>query len=170
MIQIGTVTGRQIAKNKDGDNDVLLLQCTLSSNEDVQTIEYVGQPGEDVNPLNGTAVMIIPISESYKIAIAADDGIVPSMSEGEKKIYSISGGTIAAFINFLESGVLELNGNSDFAVRFNALNTNIQSIITQINANLTLIATEIGGLGGSYTPVPVVEDLTPSKVNEVKII
>ena len=54
--------------------------------------------------------------EAFKVAIGVQDGVVPSVDPGEKLLYSLdSGGTIAAFIKFLSSGILEVNGNSDFA-------------------------------------------------------
>lgn len=116
-IYIGTVTGREVKTNRDGEDPVLLLQAILTDETDVQTVEYIPAPGEDVNPPDGTSVIIFEISQSYKVALAGDDGIIPSMKPGEKKIYSISGGAIAAFINLLDTGVIELNGNTRNAAR-----------------------------------------------------
>ena len=117
MIYIGTVTGREIKNNRDGDAPVLLIQAVLTDETDVQTVEYIPAPGEDVNPPDGTSVIVFEISQSYKVAMAGDDGIIPSMKPGEKKIYSISGESISAFINLLDTGVIELNGNTRNAAR-----------------------------------------------------
>ncbi len=156
---IGNVTGYRIGKNQDGDKDVLLLQVEISDKEDVQTVELFTQSGEDSNPPEGSRVIIASINENWKAGIAVDDGITPSMLPGEKKFYSISSGAISAFMNFLETGVLELNGNADFAVRFNALNTALQTMLTALNADIVTA----GGAGTTTL------DITPARVDEVKV-
>jgi len=123
MIRTGIVTGREFKKNRDSGNDRLLLQVQITDADDVHTVEYMSPPGEDSNPPDGSKVLIIDVGRAYKVAIAADDNISPSMAGGEKKLYSTSEGAIAAFINFLQSGSVEINGKNDFAVRYNELET-----------------------------------------------
>jgi phage gp45-like len=157
--RIGKVTGREVVKNRDGGNNRLMLQVEITDSYDIQTIELRNQYGEDNNPVNGSQVLIIDIGSAFKMAIAAEDGITPSMNPGEKKIYSVSGAAIAAFINFLASGNIEINGNSDFAVRFNALNTALQTMLTSLNADIV----SAGGAGSTTL------DLSGAKVNTVKL-
>jgi len=165
-MQIGIVTGSEIKKNKDGKNNVRMLQCTLTDPKDVQSVEWAPQPGDDSPPAIESAVFIVSVTESYKIAFAVDDKVTPTMEPGEKKLYSVDGTTIKAFINFLQTGILEINGNADFAVRYNALNAILQQLAIDINANLTAIATAIGG---AYTPTPIVITATTAKIDEVKV-
>ena len=106
------------------------------------------------------------MSENYKIEIAQRDKIESTMDAGENKIYSQSGDAIKAFINWLNTGILELNGNNDFAVRFNALKTGFDLLVTNFNAH---VHTETGGTTSAPT-VPSTADIDASKVNEVKII
>ena len=168
-VELGIVKNVEIKPNKDGKNSVRLLQCSLSDDDDIQTIEFVNSPGDDSSPNMGDAVTILTINESYKIAIANDDKITPTMEPGEKKIYSYASGSIQAFINLLKTGIIEINGNVDFAVRFNALSLIVQQAVTAINANLTAISADLQSLGGSYVPTPIVVDLTPAKIEEINI-
>lgn len=159
MNRIGKVTGREIIKNRDGQNDRLMLQVEITDSDDIQTVELRNQYGEDNNPVNGSQVLIIDIGSAFKMAIAAEDGIIPSMSPGEKKIYSVSGATIAAFIDFLASGILNVNGSADFAVRFNTLNTALQTMLTSLNADIV----SAGGTGSTTL------DISGAKVDTVKL-
>lgn len=158
-IRIGTVTGREVKKNRDGSNDRLMLQVEITDSDDIQTVELRNTSGEDNNPVNGLQVLILDVGSAFKLAIATDDGITPSMLPGEKKIYSIDAGTISAFINFFLGGIIEINGNADFAVRFNALNTALQTMLTSLNADIV----SAGGSGNTTL------DLSAAKVNDVKL-
>ena len=177
MIRTGIVTGREFKKNRDSENDRLLLQVQITDADDIHTVEYMSPPGEDSNPPNGAKVLIIDAGRAYKIAIAADDNIQPSMQEGEKKLYSISDGAIAAFINFLQSGIVEINGNNDFAVRYNELETGFN----QLKSDHDNFVANIYGLhnhptapaGPISTPSVLgsasTADISAAKVNEVKL-
>ena len=160
MVRTGTITGRTITTNRDGQNDRVMLQVQMTNPDDIQTVEYVGLPGQDENPINGSRVYIIEVGDSYKIGIAVDDGIAPGMDTGEKRLYSLSdAGAIQAFIKLLKTGIIEVNGNADFAVRFNALNTALQSMLTALNADIV----SAGGSGGTTL------DISGAKVDEVKL-
>lgn len=164
---IGKVTGRTITTNKDGPNNKIMLQVEITDPDDIQTIEFMNQAGEDTNPPNDTNVIILSIGEAWKIAIASDDNIEPSMDIGEKKLYSTSDGSIQGFINILNDGIIEINGNNDFAVRFNALKTAFDQLKSDFNSHTHVSVTS---LGTPTVPVPQSSaDITPAKVNEVKI-
>ncbi len=166
---IGIVTGFEFGPNRDGTKDVLKLQVQIADPDDIQTVEYMSSAGDDTIPPVGSIVTILSAGPAWKIAIASQDNITPSMSEGERKIYSSSGGAIKAFINWLSSGILELNGNSDFAVRFNALETGFNALRSDHNTFLVHVH------GASGTPpvppaVPSTASISAAKVDEVKII
>lgn len=167
MIQIGTVTGREITKNRDGLVNKLMLQVRITADDDIQTVEYYSQAGDDTSPPDGSSVIILSIGEAWKIAIGTDDGIVPSMSPGEKKIYSTSSGSISAFINLKEDGTIEINGNTDFAVAFNDLETAFNQLKSDFNTHTHASVTS---LGTPTVPVPQsTADISPAKVSEVKL-
>ena len=88
-IDIGTVKGEEITTNKDGDDNVRLLQVELSNPDDLQTIEHVRQPGDDSGPIEDSRVIMVDLGASYRVAIAFDDGIEPSAAQGEKILYSV---------------------------------------------------------------------------------
>jgi len=154
LIQTGRVTGGEIKKNKDGEKNVLILQVEITEPDDVQSIQLMKQAGEDTNPPDGSTVTILSIGNAFKIAVASDDGIEPSMSKGEKKIYSSADGTIQAFIDLLasgdieldaagaanikilENGDIELNDNTDFAVRYNALAIAFNQLKMEFNSHI----------------------------------
>ena len=175
MIRTGIVTGREFKKNRDSGNDRLLLQVQITDADDVHTVEYMSPPGEDSNPPDGAKVLIIDVGRAYKIAIAADDNVSPSMAAGEKKLYSISDGAIAAFINFLESGIIEINGNNDFAVRYNELKSAFDEMKTDLNNFITVFNTHTQVVSGSVAAAPAGQatastaDISGAKVEEVKL-
>lgn len=176
MIRTGIVTGREFKKNRDSGNVRLLLQVQITDADDIHTVEYMSPPGEDSNPPDGAKVLIADVGRAYKIATAADDNIEPSTGEGEKKLYSISGGAIAAFINFLGSGIIEINGNNDFAVRYNELETGFNQLKTDFNNFVTTYNTHSHATAptGPVSPPSATgssssADISAAKVEEVKL-
>jgi hypothetical protein len=137
MTQIGTITGQEVKKNRDGSIAVRLLQVRISNDSDIQTVQYINPAGEDSVPINGDKVQIFSIGPAFKFAISVEDQVnAASMNAGEKKLYSRdAAGAIAAFINFLINGNLELNGNAYSAVRFEKLETEFNAFKTVFNAH-----------------------------------
>ena len=165
----GIVTGFKIGKNRNSTKNVVILQVRLRSKNDIQTVQLMNPPGDDSVPPIGSKVVIVKVSENYKIAIAQSDNIEPVVDIGEKMIYSQAGGIIKAFIKFLNDGILEINGNNDFAVRFNALKTGFDTLKSDFNTFLVHVH------GASGTPpvppaIPSAASIDSSKVQEVKII
>lgn len=158
----GTVKGYQIGKNRDSSQDVLLLQCAISADDDIQLVEYMNAPGDNTIPPIGSIVTILSAGRSWKIAIACNDtkDFDSGLSEGDKYLYSKSE---ASYVRILSDGNIELNGNSDNAVRYADLNTALQSYVEAVNAAL---ATKLDGSGSSGT---LSLDISGSKVNEVKL-
>ena len=160
MVKTGTITGREVTTNRDGTTQRLMLQVQMSNPDDIQTVEYVPLPGTDANPINGAKVFILEVGPGYLIAIGADDGVTPSAATGEKFLYSVdSDGVVQALLKLLKSGIIEVNGNTDFAIRFNALDTALQSMLTALN--LDIVAA--GGAGSTTL------DISGAKVDEVKL-
>jgi hypothetical protein len=169
--RIGIIRGREIRKNRDGAGNRVMLQVEMSNPDDIQTVEYVSLPGQDENPINGSRVYIIEVGSSYKIGIAVDDGIAPGMATGEKRVYSLNdAGAIQAFINLLKTGIIEVNGNADFAVRFTDLETAFNQLKSDFNTHTH--AYTPGSQPPSATAVPVPQttaDMSGAKVDEVKL-
>lgn len=175
-MRTGLVKGTEIKKNRDGQSDVLLLQVQMADSEDIQTVQLLTQAGEDTNPVNGSLVAILPMGEAWKIGVAVNDGITPTMARGEKKVYSSVGGTIKAFINWLVGGILELNGNADFAVRFTALETAFNQLKTELNTFMAVYnlhthpTAPVGPVSGPSAPgIAAAADISGAKVDTVKL-
>ena len=59
MIQTGIITNSKYEKNRDGSRDVLMLQVRLTSNEDVQSVEFLQGSGNAYRPPNDSKVLVI---------------------------------------------------------------------------------------------------------------
>ena len=114
---IGNITGTSVEKNRDGENEVRMIQATIYTDDNAESVQLARPHGEDTNPNNDSKILVISVGDAYKIGILLDDGITPSMQQGEKKIYSVDAGAIKAYINFMKNGNLELNGNSKGVAR-----------------------------------------------------
>lgn len=209
MAEIGTVTGIEILPNKDGTVARRMLQVRMSEDTDIQTIEQFCEFGNDsvptidlpeaVPPITGSKVIVIEIEPSWKIAIACDDNIVPEMLPGEKKLYSLDAdGLIVAFMKFLLTGNIEINGTSvqidgstdihlngsaDFAVAytdlktaFDQLKTDFDNLVTLYNAHIHITTATVGASAtpGIIAPTvstgsPTTADMAGAKVDTVKL-
>jgi GH15 family glucan-1,4-alpha-glucosidase len=157
MIYTGKITGSSIEVNIDTENNVRMLDVEVTDENDVQGIEQVLFAGDDIGLVDGATAIILKVSEVFKIVIGVRDGIEPSMGEGERKIYSQSGGSIKAYTNYLKDGIQELNGNNDFITAFNEMKTafdqmkgDLNGIINAWNAFATAYAP--GGPSAVGTP------------------
>jgi hypothetical protein len=158
---VGIVTGRRIDKNRDGDKNVLILQVELIEGEDVRSIEIFSS--SDFNPANGTRVYICDVSDSYQVAVATSDGLAPESEPGEVEIYSTDNPVTAkqARIYLNKDGEIILNQGTKSAVNFLDLNTQLQLLVTAINAAL---ATKLDGSGAAGA---LTLDLSTAEVPEV---
>jgi len=111
-IDIGTVVGSELTTNRDGDDTVRMLQVEMTNSEDVQSIEQFRAPGDDSAPQVGARVIVLTLAPAYKVAVAMDDEVTPSASDGEKILYSFdSGGAKQAVITLYTTGQVDINGN-----------------------------------------------------------
>lgn len=168
-VQIGIVTGSEVKLNRDSEDKSLLLQCEISQEADMQTVELYRQAGEDYNPPEGSTVVILEAGKSWKLAIACDDGIESNVEQGERRVYSSDGGVIKANTYYKKDGTQEINGNADNAVAFTDLKTAFDTLKTEITTNLTAIATAIAGLGGAYTVIPLTASVDAAKIDSIKV-
>lgn len=160
--QIGIVRGREIRPNRNGGDDVLLLQVEVSDPEDVQTIELMTHAGDESSPEDGAQVLLISIGPAWTIAIAVNDLIPPDLDPGERRIYSQVSGVRKAIIYCRTSGQLELNGTGDFAVRFSELETAFNQLKTDFDAHA-------GHFSGEVVPTPSTADISGAKVSTVEL-
>lgn len=164
-IQTGIVKGRQIAKNRDGGRDVLLLQVELSDPYDVQTVEFMQGAGDQYSPDNGSKVLVISNGAAYKIAIAVDDLTLVGIEIGERAIRAVLGGAVKSSVLCKVDGNLVFNEGADFAVRFSALESGFNVLRDAFDGHTH-------GFIGSGSVVAVADsgaDISGSKVDKVRL-
>lgn len=196
-LRIGKVRGYEIKKNRDGEDNVLLLQVEGSDPDDIQTIEWYQASGRDSVPPINSLVAFIPAGRAWKIALGANDGIEPESEPGEEKIYSSDSGVIKAFLKLFKTGLarieaaiieifssgdieitatgkteingstVDLNGDVDFAVRFSALQTAFNQFKADYDAHSHSGVT--AGVASTGTTSPSTADITPAKVSTVRL-
>lgn len=175
-IYTGIVKGQTIASYR-GSPNVRLLQVQLLG-DNPETVEFINVTGEDTAPSNGDRVVVFDVAGGYKVTLGSKSLITEAVLQGEKKLYSHLNGSLKAFIYFLNNGNLELNGNADFAVRFNELQTAFNQLKTDhdnLLAELKLHTHPGVTTGGSSTGPPVLSsnpstaNINPAKVDTVKL-
>jgi hypothetical protein len=162
---IGKITGRTIAKNRDGDVDRILLQVEVIPDEDVRTVELFTQAGDDTNPGNGCRVNIVPISNSYHVGIGVSDDLVSECDAGEKEFYSTDSPVTVkkARLKLDKNSRIIMNQGVNHAAQYEALNTKLQLLIMAINS---VLATKLNGAGSAGT---LTLDITSAKVDTVRL-
>lgn len=168
-IQTGTVTGREVKKNRDGENPVLLLQVVLSSDTDVQTVELMQGAGDQVSPENGSKVLVISNGPAYKIAIAVDDMTAIALEVGERAIAAVIDGGVKSSVHCKADGNLVFNNGADYAVQFAALKVGFDQLKKDLNGHFH------GPAGtppaGAIPPgmIPSTASIDGSKVDKVRM-
>lgn len=146
-VHLGTIVDSKIDTNMDGEDNVRILKCEVSSADDVQNIEQICQNGEQTNPLDDATVIILEITKSWKIAVAVKDLVEPdaTLARGEKIIYSLdSSNNIKAKIYLKNDGTVNVGDGDQFV----ALSNKVDSFISDITDLLTgwTVAPNDGGL------------------------
>jgi len=136
----------------------------------VKTADEVSPYGDDSSPLNGMTAIYASTSEAGEQVIVGYINTNQVAKQGEKRMYSQeSNGSISFYIYLKNDGTCEIGGDNDNAIRYEALNTEIQKQVSDINIELGKIATAIGSIGGTYVVAPIVVDLNSSKIEEIKV-
>lgn len=147
---------------------------------DVQERPISGPFGFDfVPPKNTIAVYAKTMDEGKPVIIGfIHKHALSTLDSGESRMFSLdSNNDIAAFINAKKTGILELNGNSDFLVRYNELKQGFDELRSDFNSLiLDYNGHTHGGVSpGGGTTAPIVVPLSQSsasivtsKVNSIK--
>jgi phage gp45-like len=189
MALIGEIKGRDIGPNRDGDHDVLLLDVELTEPDDVQTVEWMAHTGDDINPPDGSKVVVVSLGDAWQVAISADDLIAPTVEPGERELYSSQGGTRKATVRLhrdgkvdiqadgkarltlLPDGTIELNGNQDYLVRFSALEKAFNELQKKHNDFMSAYVPGtpiLAGVPESGTSYKSLADISSAKVEDLK--
>lgn len=121
--------------------------------------------GDDSPPLPEDRVLIVKKEGSGEYAIVGVLCKSQGAEPGEKKLYSRDeNGNLKGLIYIMKDGIIELNGNADFAVKFNSLDTGLQAFITDLNLKLTAAFAAV-----PYTWPGTSLNVDSSRVDEVKL-
>lgn len=179
-----TVFNSLVAKYRGGKLDSLVVKSKANGNP-YQTKNAFG-PGIEINPAEGERLVVTKIggSDSYLVNIAGlSDKVSPDTNPGERRFFSVdNSGDLSAFMKLKNNGIMELNGNNDFAVKyleletaFNQLKTDFNNSVTKINDFVTAYNahTHGGAVPVPATPVtPATQstaDISPAKSSIVKL-
>ena len=137
-------------------------------NIDVRTPLQANPSGFDSNPIKDMVAIYSNTDNKDTNIIVGYLNKNQLADSGEARVYSTdSEGNLKTYIWLKNNGNIELGGTADYAVRFTALQTALEDMVTIINENLPLIASGIVAGGGTYTPIDVILDLTPAKITTI---
>lgn len=125
----------------------------------IKSSRQVLPPGIDAVPIEGDQGIIIVLDESMGKTVAIGVYPDPQAESGEVRIYSRDNdGVLQAYSLHKKDGVLELNGNTDFAVAFDDLKFGFDTLKSDFNTFITTIYnlhTHISAGPGNPTAVPI---------------
>lgn len=105
--EIGKIISQEITFNRDRSVESLMLKVELSSELDVQTVEYFGGFGDNSIPPIGAEVVVLSVGSAWKIAVASRRSIKPDPGSAGDRILGSTNSTgteIKAQIKLLANG------------------------------------------------------------------
>ena len=176
LVEISTTTIGQYPGDISGDSIIATLKGSASKGE---TAQVYAQAGFISRPAKSTKGIRLRIG-SLDIIIGAFNYKVPlPTNPGDSKLYSTdSDGNEAATIKALADGILEINGNADFAVAFNDLKAGFDALKADLNTFITTkynlhTHVSVTSLGTPTVPIPTgsstAASIDASKIDSVKV-
>lgn len=126
----GRVIGRSVAKNMDGDHEVLMLQTVVTGDSDIRKVELMQHAGLRTNPPAGSRVSVVSIGRKWRVAVSCDDKISPGEDEGETRVYASNGGGIVCEIHFKNDGTIDVNADTEVNVVSPLVNITAETSVT----------------------------------------
>jgi hypothetical protein len=179
-MEIGTVLTTTLGVNRDGTTPVRLMHVQFADLADIRTVQLLAV--DDYNPSPNTKVAVYEVEPSWEVGIPLENiGAAALTAAGERVISSDLLGVAKAYAAWRNTGVLELNGATDFAVAFTDLKTAFDQLKTDLNNFITVFNgvnpvghTHTDSVGGTTTAMgafatPSTADMTPAKVATVKL-
>jgi len=126
--------------------------------------------GFDSQPLQGMTAIYAETSNADESVIIGYINKNQLVGPGESRMFSVDdSGAVVAYVRCDSAGRISLSGNAFSSVRFENLQSALNSQNNLINAELSKIAVSIGALGGSYIVAPVTIDISSSQSSDVKL-
>jgi hypothetical protein len=127
--------------------------------------------GQDVEPLPGDLALVIPVKGKKRKPVVVgfiDPKVTNFVNRGENRIYSRDlNGNRKANVYCKRDGTLQFNEGQDFAVRFSALATAFNQLKQDHDSHVHGGVTS--GPASTSTTIPSTADISPAKVENVKV-
>lgn len=125
--------------------------------------------GVDSNPIKDMIAVYSNTSNDSESVVIGYLNKNQLAQAGETRLFSLdSSGNLQSYLHLKNDGIIEINGNTNFTLKYNELQTVLNTLATNINTEHTAISTAIGLLGGSYVPTPITIDITTAKNETIK--
>jgi len=127
--------------------------------------------GFDGNPIAGTTAILSYTTNASERVVTGYVNTFQEALEGESRMYAVDPvkNEVAGYVWCHANGTVEINGLDYSAVRYQVLNTQLQNLVTLINAQLTAIQAGTTPIGGTYVAVPVTLNIATAESPTVKI-
>lgn len=147
-----------------------LVVKAWNGRSDTRTAKQYAPSGIDSNPISGMVAMYSRTELDGAEAIIGYLNINGMAKAGEIRFFSMDGnGAQQGYMWIKADGTLELNGNSDNAVRYSPLSSALSSEANAINIELGKIAAVLNSIiPMSYTPLPISINISSAKITNVK--
>lgn len=148
----------------------LYIKFFRKGKSDVQEVPQVAPFGIDSNPIKDSIALY---SKTLQNGEAVVIGYIPIKSladVGELRLFSTNAdGFEQTYTLFKNDGNIELNGNTKNLVRFQDLETGLNSYSSNVGVELGKIAAAINAIApGSYTPITPSFNISTAKIDNIK--
>lgn len=124
--------------------------------------------GVDANPIKGMTAIHSTTSNNSEDVIIGYLNVGQLAEPGEVRLFSVDeSGQLKSFIWLKNDGKIQLNGDAFSSVRFENLQTALNTYATAVNAETAKIQTAITALGGTYARTEVSIDISNSQSQDV---
>ena len=143
----------------------------------IKSPRQVLPPGIDAVPIAGDQGVMLVIGQSSGKGVQIGVYPDPQAESGEVRFYSRDdNGAQQAFLWIKKTGIIEVNGDSDFAVAFNDLKSGFDTLKGDVNTFITTIFnlhTHVETGGTTATPLPTgsasAASIDASKIPTIKV-
>ena len=146
----------------------LIVKVLRLGNADVQTSKQISNFGIDSNPIKGMVAIQGETSIKGETVIIGYIGKEHIAESGETRLYSTDeNGVLKSTVYLKKDETLELMGNSNFAVKFNELQTSFNELQTKFNTHTHIGVTAGAGVTGT-TATPSTANISAAKNQKIK--
>ena len=179
-MDFGTIESIEVTQNLETGELVRLAQVNILD-EDTVSVELPFPEGDEFVPAAGDRVYFEEQDAGWLVArcIQTIMDVDGTLSDGERELFSRLGTLRSATVRLKSDGEIILNAGDDYAVKFEKLESAMESLQTDINNILSKIYTHTHPVAGStasmsveLTVPPIINptvDISDAKVDKVRL-